>query len=139
MIAVCRGGCRGFTTPCYLGRDRSRGQEGKTSTLRSRTAGHRYRQPRPPVRCRLGIGGFPNCSPPAEAAMRLPSSSLDRFTTSAHECRLPFANSHTRKRAPPSNEKIGARSREKSSASHHPLGRVLPARYSDLEHDLSAA
>lgn len=34
--------------------------EGKTCTLGSRTADHRHRQPRPPVRRRLGLGGFTN-------------------------------------------------------------------------------
>ncbi len=36
----------------------------KTHALGSRTAGHRHRQPRLSVQCRLGLGGITNCSPP---------------------------------------------------------------------------
>ena len=35
----------------------------------SRTTGHRHRQPRLSVRCRLVFGGFVNCRAPVEAAM----------------------------------------------------------------------
>ena len=54
-------------TPRCLGRNRSRGAEGKTFTLGSRTAGHRHRQPRLSLRCRLGFGGFANCGTPEPA------------------------------------------------------------------------
>jgi hypothetical protein len=52
--------------------DRSRGAEGKTITLGSRTAGHRHRQPRLSVRCRLDFGGVANCSAPAFLNLLLP-------------------------------------------------------------------
>ena len=55
--------------PRCLGRNRSRGAEGKTFTFGSRTAGHRHRQPRPSLRCRLGLGRFANHRAPAETAM----------------------------------------------------------------------
>ena len=60
-------------TPRRLGRDRSRGAEGKAYPLGSCAAGDRHRQPGLSVRCWLGLSRFANCGALTEAlAIRNP-------------------------------------------------------------------